>query len=97
MAMPDGDNIGPERRKPAPDRRRRPRGGRRDSDLGLRDPDACPEHGRVYSCVINTVKHRGYIYRRHRCLECDYRWNSYQTLIDPLHIRLRSSPDHKML
>lgn len=93
MPVPDGANIEPERCQPAPDRRRRPRGGRRDSDIGLRDPDACPRHGAVYSRVINTVKHQGYTYRRHRCLECDYRWNSYQTLMDPqrIHVRVREA------
>ena len=73
------------------DRRRRPRGGRRDTDIGLRDPDACPTHGPAAgSRVINVVHHRGWIYRRHVCLAagCVARWDSYQTLIDPRRIRV---------
>jgi hypothetical protein len=73
-----------------PDRRRRPRGGRREIDLGLRSPDACPQHPHGASRVIEPIHHKGLIIRRHRCLElgCVETWESYQTIINPERIKL---------
>jgi hypothetical protein len=73
-----------------PDRRRRARGGRREIDLGLRSPDACPAHTQARSRVFETIHHRGLIIRHHACLTlgCEERWTSYQTIIDPQRIRL---------
>lgn len=81
--------LEPEQRQNG-DRRRVTRNGRRSSDPKpiLRAPDACPVHGVAYSCVIDSRAKDGYRYRRHRCLECDARWNSYESLIDPRRIRL---------
>lgn len=45
-----------------------------------------PEHCRLChgdSQVIDSKPHPGYRYRRHECLECGYRWSTYQIKIDP--------------
>lgn len=80
----------PDRRDPSTlDRRVRTRGGRRQHDIGLRDPDACPEHGSHSSYVMEPIKHKGYIERRHSCRMCGAIWVSYQSLIDPKRIKRR--------
>lgn len=81
--------IEPERRR-GPDRRKHTRSGRRANDIPLRDPDFCPQHGRG-SSVIDVIHHNGYIERTHKCKVCDERWPSYQTIMNPLRIRYRTS------
>lgn len=56
-------------------------------DIGLRNPDACPEHQRIASYVLDVVHHGGYIQREHGCRLCAQRWVSYQSLIDPARIK----------
>jgi hypothetical protein len=79
--------IEPDNRRAAPDRRKVTRGGRRSTDIPLRSPDACPEHGRVNTIVIRTTHFPGYIRRRHCCRLCNARWWAYETRMDPLKFR----------
>lgn len=81
--------IEPDHRQ-GPDRRRRTRGGRRVSDVPLRNPDACAVHGSLYDTVIATRKFNGYTLRRHCCTACNARWNTFETRIDPLKVRFSS-------
>ena len=82
--------IEPEQRR-GPDRRQRTRGGRRASDIPLRDPDSCPTHGTAYDTVIATRRFRGYKLRRHCCTACNARWNTFETRMDPLKLRIRTA------
>lgn len=56
----------------------------------LRDPEHCPKCGRD-SRVINTRPALMARKRRRECLVCAHRWNTFESLIDPDAIRLRSS------
>jgi hypothetical protein len=82
--------IEPDLRR-GPDRRKHTRGGRRATDIPLRDPDACPVHGSLYDTVIETRRFQGYKLRRHCCTACNARWNTYETRIDPRRVRFSES------
>jgi len=64
--------------------------------MQLRDPETCPNgHGRKSCNVIDSRVHAasetrpGYRRRRHRCNICGETWTSYQSLINPLYVRVR--------
>jgi DNA-directed RNA polymerase subunit M/transcription elongation factor TFIIS len=59
--------------------------------LILRDPEVCPKCA-ADSRVVNTRAGTMSRKRRRECLACAYRWNTYESLINPDAIRLR---DHK--
>lgn len=56
----------------------------------LRNPESCPKCGKD-SRVTNTRASGMARKRRRECLSCAHRWNTYESLIDPDAIRLRSS------
>ena len=56
----------------------------------LRDPEHCPKCGKD-SRVINTRAGTMARKRRRECLTCAHRWNTFESLIDPEAIRLRSA------
>ena len=58
--------------------------------LRLRDPERCPHCGgdsRVTDSRPNGPARK----RRRACLTCPYRWSTYESLIDPSHIRLKDA------
>jgi transcriptional regulator NrdR family protein len=55
----------------------------------LRDPEHCPKCHQD-SRVVNTRPAPMSRKRRRECLACAYRWNTYESLIDPDAIRLKS-------
>jgi transcriptional regulator NrdR family protein len=56
--------------------------------LALRDPEVCPKC-HTDSRVINTRAGTMSRKRRRECLLCAYRWNTYESLINPDTITLR--------
>lgn len=55
----------------------------------LRDPEHCPKCGqdsRVVDTRAGTMSRK----RRRACLACPYRWNTFESLIDPEAIRIRA-------
>lgn len=65
----------------------------KEPSVALRDPDVC----RCGSHVTHVLERRrapGYLRRRHECCTCEYRWNSYQTLIDPKKITFSPATRH---
>lgn len=61
----------------------------------LRDPERCPRCSSDSKVVDSrrTVMARK---RRRACLACAYRWNTYESLIDPQAVRLTDANHHKM-
>lgn len=56
----------------------------------LADPERCPlckKRGRVVNS--RNISHLGYRRRRHKCVTCKVKWNSFQTLIDPKKLKER--------
>jgi transcriptional regulator NrdR family protein len=58
--------------------------------LQLRDPERCPQCGGD-SRVTDSRPHETSRKRRRACLECPHRWFTYESLIDPTHIRLKDA------
>lgn len=54
----------------------------------LRDPESCPKCGGD-SRVVYTDRHPQSRKRRRECLGCRYRWNTFESLINPDHITIR--------
>lgn len=56
--------------------------------LKLRNPDRCPEC-QGQSKVMDTRNCETYRWRRRKCLACGELWRTYESLINPMMVRLR--------
>lgn len=79
--MPDGDNISPEKRAAAPDRRRSGRGGRRTDDKERQQKVVCPHCGYWDSLVTQGWPHPAGYTRRRKCTECGACYRTREILI----------------
>lgn len=54
--------------------------------MDLRDPDRCPFGCAAPSDLMETRKRHGFVTRKRKCLSCQHRWKTYETIIDPRRI-----------
>lgn len=64
--------------------------------MTLRDPDSCP-NGHEHDRILSKRKGLGCRIRRHECVICLARWETYESLINPERVRnaTGSAPRHE--
>jgi transcriptional regulator NrdR family protein len=58
----------------------------------LPDPERCRHCGKK-GRVIESRREPGYRRRRHQCDACNWRWSSYQSIINPSKVKIRRPTD----
>lgn len=56
--------------------------------MTLRDPDSCP-NGHEHDRILSKRKGLGCRIRRHECVICRARWDTFESLIDPKRVTMR--------
>ncbi len=67
--------------------------------IKLPSPDYCKHCGRRGKVIDSRAKEEDGVFfrrRRHFCEPCGWRWNSYQTVLDPRRITIIKRPEHNI-